>query len=212
MTEQILAERAGLYSLLRALYTYPLTDKLLDDVAGLALPPDSPLCDSLMQMQSGLKNIDALNVEMTRLLEGPGRTPSPPFASYYLNNKQLMGPCAMLARQTYLEWRVYPDSKQQLPDDHLAQEMGFMAHLAQLALSSETDRPQALAASYRFLTEQIVPWLPHFSNALMQASDDPFFVGLVKFTQTAIQSDLDWLEPFRTTDPQRTPSVQTPGV
>ncbi len=212
VTEQTLAERAGLYSLLHAFYTYPLTESLLADVAGLSLPAESPLFDGLVQMQTGQLSAETLNVEMTRLLEGPGRTPAPPYASYYLNDRQLMGPPATMARQTYLEWQIYPEGDQYIPDDHLALELGFMAYLAQLALSSEPDRNKALVASYRFLVDQIVPWLPHFSRALTQATEEPFFVGLVRFTQAAIQSDLEWLESYLRADPRQAPSVQTPGV
>ena len=211
MTEKLLTERVGLYSLLRALYTYPLTESLLKDVAGLTLPPDSPLRDDLAKMQSSL-NEDALNLEMTRLLEGPGRTPAPPYASFYLHNKQLMGPAAITARNTYLTWQAWPDSDERLPADHLTLELGFMAYLADLAISSESDRPKALAASHAFLTEQITPWLPRFAQAVLQSTDVPFFVGLVGFTQTAIQSDLEWLTLLQGTHPQSALSVQTPNM
>jgi TorA maturation chaperone TorD len=210
MTQQILTERLGLYSLLRALYTYPLTESLLANVAGLTLPPHSPLRDDLAKMQSSL-DVNALNLEMTRLLEGPGRTPAPPYASFYLHNKQLMGPAAITARNTYLTWQAWPESDERLPADHLALELGFMAYLADLAMSSESDRPKALAASHAFLTGQITPWLPRFAQAVLQATDVPFFVGLVGFTQTAIQSDLDWLTLLQCTHPQSALSVQTPN-
>lgn len=210
MTQQILTERLGLYSLLRALYTYPLTESLLVNVAGLTLPPGSPLRDDLAKMQSSLDAV-TLNLEMTRLLEGPGRTPAPPYASFYLNNKQLMGPAAIRARNTYLTWQAWPESDERLPADHLALELGFMAYLADLAMSSEADRSKALDASHAFLTEQITPWLPRFVQAVLQATDVPFFIGLVGFTRTAIQSDLEWLTSLQDTHPQSALSVQTPN-
>lgn len=210
MTQQILTERLGLYSLLRALYTYPLTESLLANVAGLTLPPNSTLRDDLAKMQSSL-DVSAINLEMTRLLEGPGRTPAPPYASFYLNNKQLMGPAAITARNTYLTWQAWPESDERLPADHLSLELGFMAYLADLALSSESNRPKALGASYEFLTQQITPWLPRFVQAMLQATDVPFFVGLVGFTQTAIRSDLEWLASLKDTYPQSALSTQTPN-
>ncbi len=210
MTQEMLAERVGLYSLLRALYTYPLTESLLKEVAGLTLPPTSPLRDDLAKMQSS-RNADALNLEMTRLLEGPGRTPAPPYASFYLHDKQLMGPAAIRARNTYLTWQAWPDSGERLPADHLALELGFMAYLADLAMSSESDRPKALAASYAFLAEQIIPWLPRFVQSMLQATDVPFFIGLAGFTQTAVQFDLEWLTSLQSTHPQPAFSAPTPN-
>jgi putative dimethyl sulfoxide reductase chaperone len=209
MMEQYLAERAGLYSLLRTLYTYPLEGKLLAEVGGLVLPAASPLSKPLAQMQAGLSGIsppegnghgaavvDRLNVEMTRLLEGPGRTPAPPYASYYLHDGRLMGPPAMAARQTYLEWRAVPDGTVRLPDDHLALELGFMAYLAQLALENETERLLALAAGLGFLEQQLLPWLPRFCANLATAATEPFFSGLAHFTQAAVQADAAWMSTF----------------
>jgi putative dimethyl sulfoxide reductase chaperone len=209
MMEQYLAERAGLYSLLRTLYTYPLEEKLLAEVAGLVLPAAAPLSHPLAQMQAGLLAAarpegnghgatvaDRLNVEMTRLLEGPGRTPAPPYASYYLHDGRLMGPPAMAARQTYLEWRAVPAGAVRLPDDHLALELGFMAYLAQLALESETERLLALAAGLGFLQQQLLPWLPRFCADLTAAATEPFFSGLAHFTQAAVQADAAWLSKF----------------
>lgn len=205
MDQQQLAERLGLYSLLRALYTYPLSDSLLEQILALTLPPTSPLRDGLAQMHAGLKPANghtngsmtgrttALNVEMTRLLEGPGRTPAPPYASFYLHGGQLMGPSATEARRQYLTWQTLPDGETRLPDDHLALEFGFLAYLGHLALADEANGAAALAASYDFLRQQVMPWLPQFCGALAKAADEPFFAGLARFTQTAVQADLDWL-------------------
>lgn len=201
LDQHILSERVGLYSLLRALYSFPLTETLLATVAGLSVEPGSPLTNPLRQMQARLgqngsfaKVMEALNVEMTRLLEGPGLTPAPPYASYYLHGRQLMGPAAQAVRQVYLEWQVAPDSEVNLPADHLALELGFLAHLAQLAAESGGEAGTMLAASRDFLRQHLWPWLPRFCAALATASADPFFSGLAQFTQAAIQSDLAWLE------------------
>lgn len=210
MTDRILTERVGLYSLLRALYTYPLTETLLVDVAGLTLPPDSSLCEALEKMQTSV-DVAALNLEMTRLFEGPGRTPAPPYASYYLHGKQLMGPAAITARNTYLSWQAWPETDETVPADHLALELGFMAYLAELACTSKHDRLGALGASYQFLKEQIMPWLPRFSQAVLKATDVSFFTGLIAFTQAAMQSDLHWLASLQDTYPQAALSVQTPN-
>lgn len=134
---------------------------------------------------------DELNIEMTRLLEGPGLTPAPPYASYYLNSKQLMGPPAMAARHVYLQWRAIPTGEMQLPGDHIALELGFMAHLAQLAVEGDET---ALSAGRDFLRRHLLPWLPRFCDALAKSSRVPFFAGLAHLTQAAVQADLAWLD------------------
>lgn len=200
MGEQLLPERAGLYSLLHALYTYPLTEAVLVAVSGLAVAPNSPLYAGLRQMQTSLRangqpaaTVDRLNIEMTGLLEGPGLTPAPPYASYYLHNGQLMGPAAAAVRQVYLNWRLVPEGAARLPDDHLALELGFVAHLARLAANGEVETAAALTASRDFLRRHLWPWLPQFCAALASAGNKPFFVGLAHFTQATVQADMDRL-------------------
>lgn len=199
----VLAERVGLYSLLHALYSYPLTDAVLDAVATLAIAPDSSLSKGLQQMQARLRGngvpgatAEQLNVAMTSLMEGPGATPAPPYASYYLHEGRLMGPAAQLARQTYLAWQALPDTAIRLPDDHVAWELGFLAHLANVASSARTPAVQeaALAASLAFIREQLLSWLPRFCSALATGSNELFFQGLAHFTLAAVTADATWLE------------------
>lgn len=202
MDKQLLPERVGLYSLLRALYTYPLTQTVLDAVSQLQVALDSPLAARLLQMQTALRanaqpasTLDELNIEMTRLLEGPGLTPAPPYASYYLNNGQLMGPTATAARHFYLQWHAVPTGETRLPDDHIALELGFVAHLAQLAVEGDKT---ALAASRDFLHRHLLPWLPRFCDTLAKSSRVLFFAGLAHLTQAAVQADLAWLDQILT--------------
>jgi len=210
MEQFLLPERKGVYSLLRALYTYPLNQSVLDIVTQLQVESDSSLAMGLLQMQASLHvngepaaTLDELNIEMTRLLEGPGLTPAPPYASYYLNNKQLMGPSAVAARQVYLQWQAVPAGDTRLPDDHIALELGFVAHLAQLA---DEGNETALAASRNFLRQHLLPWLPHFCGTLAKSSRISFFTGLAHLTQTAVQADVAWLDQVLT---ETTEAVKT---
>lgn len=200
MEKQILQERAGLYCLLRALHSYPLTESLLTKVSDLSVMPRSSLSAGLSEMQAYLYDceqmtamLETLNVEMSGLLEGPGLTPVPPFASYYLHNGQLMGPASQCARETYLNWQVLPDGDTRLPDDHITLELGFLAHLANLAAEGKEETEAVLQASREFLCAQLIPWLPRFSHAMSQAAKTAFFKGLAKLTISVVQADVDWL-------------------
>ncbi|HXF70549.1 MAG TPA: molecular chaperone TorD family protein [Thermoflexus sp.] len=210
--EQELQAREGLYSLLRALFSYPLTEPVLDAVASLAIAPGSPLASGLERMQARLRErpdrsalLEDLNIEMTRLMEGPGHVPAPPYASFYLCGGQLMGPPAIAARQIYLTWQAAPEAGWHLPADHIALELGFLAYLARRARQAPDpeERARALQASRDFLQQHVWSWVPRFCQALMEASTDPFFRGLAELTQEAVRLDLQWLEELLTQDTDR---------
>lgn len=205
-----LQERVGLYSLLRALYTYPLTAELLTAVSDLDVPDTSPLAEPLAQIRRRIQEImggnghgqvalsrlvDRLNVEMTGLLEGPGAPAAPPYASYYLNDKRLMGPEAVAVRRLYAQWQVVPDLPISIPPDHVALEFGFLAYLAQRAAKAkdEDERRAALTASHEFLIRHVRPWLLRFLHTLHAAAKDDFFRQLATLTQAAVNEDIHWL-------------------
>lgn len=199
MDEQRLQERVGLYSLLRVLYTYPLQETVLEAVSQLEIAATSPWTAGLSSMQARLHEVgrqvaarERLNVEMTRLLEGPGLTPAPPYASYYLHGGQLMGPAATAVRRFYLSWQALPKGDVRLPDDHIALELGFLAYLAEQAANG-VEIEKALRASSDFIRQHLKPWLAHFCAALRDATTEPFFQGLADFTMSAIREDIEWL-------------------
>lgn len=195
----ILEARLGLYHLLSALYRYPLKRDALEALAGLEISGDTPVTQSLRELQLTLEGIDAgveerLNIEMTRLVEGPGLTPAPPYASYYLNDGQLMGAPAQTARRTYLEWQALPEAEG-IPPDHVALELGFLAFLAEKALVRDGEgRLAALHASQAFLRQQVLPWLPQFCTNIGNNAHEAFFAKLARLTLLVIQADSEWLE------------------
>jgi len=200
LDKKILSDRVGIYSLLRTLYSYPLSKTSLDYVSNLKADKNSSFYNGLKKMQNSLQHqqplnndiLDRLNIEMTQLLEGPGLPKAPPYASFYLNNKQLMGPSAVSARNFYLKWLVIPSSNGiNIPNDHIALELGFMAHLAQRITEGDE---KALLASQDFINQNLVPWVNRFCNTLSLATSNDFFKGLADVTKTVIQNDILWLD------------------
>ena len=201
---EALEKRTLLYGLMCRLYTYPLTEQLVDVVAGLQLE-DAPagLVEAFGQMRevaasAAATGTDALNVEATRLFEGPGRPVAPPYASYYLHGR-LMGPAAIAAHQFYLAHGALPDAGAKLPPDHLALELGFMAHLAArsqeaAASGNPGESWENTLASREFLEEHLLTWIPRFTEDVVRAADGPFFVGLARFTPAVLEWDRQWLE------------------
>lgn len=213
MNYDLLWRRVGLYSLLRRLYTYPLDKESL--AAVMSLSPEEVALDGalhndkivagLSQMQEWLaqqkttRRLEALNVAMTQLLEGPGRPLAPPYASFYLNGGQLMGQAAHEALAIYRRWGVTPVGNLcSIPPDHLALELGFLAHLATVMAESTSVAAapfQAAAkASERFLRRNLLPWWPSFHKDVQRSADLAFFIGLADFTDAALQMDATWLK------------------
>ncbi|MCL4395130.1 MAG: molecular chaperone TorD family protein [Chloroflexi bacterium] len=191
-----LRARAAMYELLARLHTYPLDGAALNAVTALSLDnAPTALSDALAVMQARIAAapdrdafVEALNVQATRLFEGPGQPAAPPFASFYLNGGKLMGAAALAARRAYLARNVRPNADGRIPPDHLALELGFMAFLAR------EDAGRGLADSAVFLREHLLTWVPRWSAAVVAASAHPFFVGLANLTRAMLESDARWLE------------------
>ncbi len=203
-TSESLGGRSVLYELLARLYSYPFDEQILGSVASLRLEDGTAeLNDSLDRMKAavavrGVQGVDALNVEATRLFEGPGKPIAPPFASYYLHGR-LMGPPAIAANRFYLSKDALPDSEGSVPSDHLAVELGFMAYLATRAerafAGGETaDALSALESSREFIDEHLLTWLPRFIEDVVRGADSSFFTGLAEFTAASVNWDRRWLE------------------
>jgi len=193
MTGDMLETRLVLYRLLAALYRYPLREETLEALRSLSWEQDDAVAEALRQVQSALDTplneaaLERLNVEMTRLMEGPGVTPAVPYASYYLHGQQLMGPSAQAARRIYLEWGVAPEQGT-IPPDHIALELGFLSFLAEQTLEDDK-RQDALRASLVFLREHLLPWLPQFCAALETSAREPFFGALSRLTRQVVAAD-----------------------
>lgn len=195
-SSDLLEARLILYRLLTVLFRYPVTGEKLSALANVQIAGDTQLAQAIQSLQETLVEdanfVERLNIEATRLMEGPGVTPAVPYASYYLNNQQLMGSAAQAARRTYLEHGVEP-GQGSLPPDHICLELGFLSVLAEQALSDEFSE-DALHASLVFLREHLKPWLPMFCTALEVNSQEPFFGGLASATRQFIAEDELWLQ------------------
>lgn len=203
-TSESLGSRIVLYELLARLFAYPLDEQILSSVASLQLEDGPPeLTEALDRMKAALaavgrEAVEALNVEATRLFEGPGKPVAPPYASYYLHGR-LMGPPAIAANRFYLSEEALPESEGGVPPDHVAVELGFMAYLAMRAERSSAvgetpDALSALEASRDFIVEHLMTWLPRFSEDVVRGADSSFFSGLAEFMRASLNWDRQWLE------------------
>jgi putative dimethyl sulfoxide reductase chaperone len=208
--------RAALYGLLSRLYTYPLDTDVLGQVLALRVEGEEYIPQTLDAMKLALGGranaealVEELNLEATRLFEGPGRPAAPPFGSYYLNEGRLMGPEAIAVRGAYLAERLLPQESR-VPPDHLLLELGFMAALARLAQDKNAEEP--LLASRRFLAEHILTWLPYWRHDVEVAEPHPFYTRLGDFTIAVLERDLEWLDDVLGLQEHRDPAgLDNPG-
>lgn len=196
---EFLAERVTLYSLLSRLFTYPLDIGVINAVAeislreGLAKDREAAK-EALLSMQKPLLEADdpgvlveTLNREATRLFEGPGKPIAPPYGSYYLNGKRLMGPESLEVRRVYLAAQMLPNPESHQHPDHLALELGFLAAL--IAVSGA----DAMNRLGDFIAQHILSWFAAWRDDVLVAKPHPFFAGLVSLTQIVLEEDLKWL-------------------
>lgn len=214
MMSDFLCTRAAIYDLLARVYTYPIDYAVLEAISALRVErAPAAVSDALAVMQARIvatdnreELVESLNVEATRLFEGPGQPAAPAYASFYLNKGHLMGEAALAVRRAYLAANALPREDGRIPPDHLALELGFMAYLAHEAASTpDSDAARALVASAQFLRQHLLTWVPRFDAAVVGATAHPFFVGLANLTSALLEADAAWLEEVLET--QRHPTV-----
>ena len=113
--------------------------------------------------------------EYTRLFEGPGQLPAPPWSSVYLGDPTLIFQEKTLeVRNFYRDQDLLPEGYPHIADDHLALELDFMANLAlrmaeAAGESHSLQAEEALEASRSFLDGHMLAWVPQFAERLGQS-------------------------------------------
>ncbi len=126
-----------------------------------------------------------LRVEHTRLFDGPGEHPCPPYESVYRDAEPdeelgpVMGSATESVRQWYAEYGLSAGSWSDLPD-HVAAELEFAGWL------SARGETQALE---RFLDEHPREWMPTFLDRVETATNEPFYSVLAAVTRELIGSE-----------------------
>jgi len=201
---------AAIYGCLQQLYTYPIRRDTIMTLLELE-NTDSCLWDHLAFLRRACeKNVDSdqflekLDIEFTRLFVGPGRNPTPPYASFYLNGASLMGPEVQAVRGIYLDWGMVPVELDRVPDDHISLEFSFMEYLNGETYTTLMDKDdQSSQALYNaqadFLHDRLLTWVPHFCSEVIAATQGDFFIGLSQLTQAHLENDAELLSELVTT-------------
>ncbi len=193
-----LPDRAVLYPLLYRAFSRAPDEELLGALIS-AQVEDSELQRLLEGLRATVTQVadkrawlGDLEVEYTRLFEGPGVPLAPPYASYYLSSGVLVGPETLAVRRAYIERGLAPIDMGRIPDDHVSLELAFLAHVTADALDAFERADQkvckaSLAAEAAFVDAHLESWMPRFCDRIKDGSDDQFFHSLANITCTLIE-------------------------
>ena len=135
---------------------------------------------SVDQVASDESNLEELAADYASLFLGIGRRPAHPYESVYLGSEKITmrEPYHEVARIYFAEGLRIADKVRE-PEDHLALEFEFMAHLCRkveeaLRKDDAVEETRLLNLQKSFSKEHLISWIPDFC--------DDVVVGSTKFT------------------------------
>jgi TorA maturation chaperone TorD len=144
--------------------------------------------------------IQDLNVDNTRLFVGLGRVLAPLWESVYYSEERLVFQESTLdVRRWYLRFGLEPENLHKEPDDHIALEMAFIAHLASLGVNALDigDREQCeklVQAQHEFASAHLLRWAPLWCQHVIEHTRTDFYRGLAQVTRGALAGLAQLLE------------------
>lgn len=142
----------------------------------------------------------AIKREYGRIFDGPAALPAPPYESAYDDDKRLiMTKTTLDVRSMYRASGFAPQRLRQVPDDHIALELDFMAHLADrardaYAAGNESECAACLEASQRFLESHLARWIGRFADDATERANSEFYSLVAASAAQFVVTDAAWLE------------------
>ena len=154
---------------------------------------DNPsVVDGLAMLQKWMINwqggntdpiFDDIKSDYTRLFIGPEKVMAPPWESVYFSEERLVFQEQTLqVRNWYQRFGLASEKIYKEPDDHIALEISFIAHLASLSLEAleVNDQPtlaKTLQAQQDFLKEHLLQWGPKWCDSVIENARTDFYKG-----------------------------------
>ena len=183
------------YGFLNKVFYHPPAEVFINTLATEDLFSDWPL-PANEQTQTGLKiiqsfidtwsakELDGVRRDYSRLFVGPDRLLAPPWESVYLSREHLLFEKETLAvRKFYNRFNVQAPNLNTEPDDHIALELAFMAHLCTLGLVALEQNDTAgletsLQAQRDFMAQHLLRWGPQFCQRVITRAETDYFRGV----------------------------------
>ncbi|EHQ91501.1 TorD/DmsD family molecular chaperone [Desulfosporosinus youngiae] len=144
--------------------------------------------------------LDKLKSEYTYLMLGPNKLPAPPWESVYLTEERMIFQESTLkVRQAYLNYQFLPAKYPHEADDHIALELDFMAHLAQLALQRFEEEKfeevkKLLIDQREFLARHLLLWISGFAAQIQASRTHLLYPAVAALTERVLKRDATVLD------------------
>lgn len=139
----------------------------------------------------------AVVADHRRLLRGPERLPVSPYESVHRSVDRLVFESeTMQVRAFYRRFGLQSERLNKDPDDHVALECAFLAHLAVRALDvidADADPTHFVDGYRRFIAEHAGEWLPDYFDQVGQHADTDFYRGLAALGAGAVGTASSWV-------------------
>ena len=135
---------------------------------------------ALAAMKEGLAagaDHDDVVWEYRRLFVGPGHLPAPPWGSVYTDRECVVFGESTLALRAWMRAvGVERLADERTPEDHIGLMLALLSFLA-------AERPELVDD---YLRDHLLTWAPHYLEALEEATEQPFYVGLARLTRLTL--------------------------
>lgn len=168
----------------------PFAETRPDVMSGLAMM--AKWCHTYQQAGYSDDEFKALQVDYTNLLTGMGKFPVAPWESVFFGDDRLVFQAqTMDVRAWYRRYGLEVRNLYQEPDDHIGLELIFVAHLAQLGLTTleagnELGLEEMLAAQRGFLGKHLFLWAPLWCKQMVEYAQTDFYRGLALVVRGAL--------------------------
>lgn len=119
-----------------------------------------------------------------RLFVGPGRLPSPPWESAYINkDRALFQMQTVGVKNWYRRFDLVLASDYNEPADHVGLQFAFLGHLAEstiaaAAISDGGEVKRLIDAQRGFLAQHVAPWVPRWADDVAAHARSDFHRGI----------------------------------
>lgn len=121
------------------------------------------------------------------------KTVSPCESIYRSESRALFQSTHFEVQQAYREIGMAKNEDYHEPDDHIAVELSYMARLCELTQEAVGENPQRpvhyLRLQRDFLETHLLPWIPNFSQDLIEATHSPFYRAMAHLLNGYIKVD-----------------------
>jgi anaerobic sulfite reductase subunit A len=207
--EALISNRENLYRLLARLYRIEVDEPLLRQLSEMGFPAecDEPeLAEGYRMLTDCLCNpgsdpLTDLAVDFARIFLGAGvyeGVVASPYESVYTSKERLiMQEARDQALAAYHAKGLYPDSELEIPEDHIAIELEFLARLCRETLQAGGDRERVstlLREQKEFIEQHPGKWVPAFCTDIEKCASTGFYRAVGKITRGFLNMEQAILE------------------